>query len=300
VLAFEVRERPVFQAGPAFRFDNDEGTSLHLGASWRPPLGPSPSLVRLGWTVRPLGWGVHGSLEPRTLDYGSPGVFVRGRYHELRTRVFAGDELARHLRTHRLELVAGAQVQVADLQVLQAGAGALRITRPGPARDATLIAVRSRSLGSGERSLDAEWALGDGGYSRVEAALDFDLRYQSFVLTPGARFGAVEGDPPPDALVGVGGPHSFSGLRHGEWLGRRVVAGSLEFAIEAGRQARLYVAGQAGRVDDAVSGADLGPDLALGAALGAEVQLPLGPLRAEWGAASAGRRRFDVQLGTRF
>jgi predicted acylesterase/phospholipase RssA len=300
VLSFEVRERPVFQVGPAFRFDNDEGTSVHVGSSWRPPLGPFPAFVRAGWALRPLGWGVHGSFEPRTLDYGSTGVFLRGRYQETRTRIFEAAAIARHLRTHRFELLAGAQAQLSDLQVVQAGVGALRISRPGPGWDGPLLAVRSRSLDSGERSLDAEWVLGAGGYSRFEAAVDFDLRVRSFVLTPGLRFGAVEGDAPPDVLVGLGGPHSFSGLRRDEWLGRRVVAGSLEFALEAGRQARVYLAGQAGAVSDAVSAADLGSGVVGAGALGAEVQLPIGPLRAEWGATGGGRQRFDIQLGTRF
>ncbi|TMQ57466.1 MAG: hypothetical protein E6K72_03645 [Candidatus Eisenbacteria bacterium] len=142
--------------------------------------------------------------------------------------------------------------------------------------------------------------MGDGGYARVNAALDMDLRYRAFVLTPGARFGVVDGDAPPDALVGLGGPHSLSGLRRDEWLGRRAIAFSLELAIEAERQARVYVAAQSGRVDDAVSGADLGADAVAGLGLGATLELPIGPLQIEWGASTGGRRRLDLMLGTRF
>ena len=40
--------------------------------------------------------------------------------------------------------------------------------------------------------------------------------------------------------------------------------------------------------------------LVTGAALGAELGLPMGPLQLEWGANSAGRRRVDVQLGISF
>jgi hypothetical protein len=287
-------------AGPAFRFDNDEGASVHLGASWRPPVGPFPSLARFGWGLRPLGWGVHWSFEPQALDQGSAGVFVRGRHQDLRTRVFESGEEVRRLRTRRSEVLGGAQVQISDLQVLQAGAGMAWIPRPGPGRDGPLFALRSRSLDGGERTLDAEWAGGDAGYARVEAAVGFHVRYRSFVLTPGARFGAVDDAPPPDALVGLGGIGSFAGLRRDEWLGRRAAAGSLRLALEAGRQAQAYVTGQVGAVRDAVSGSDLGPGPALGVALGAEIQLPVGPLRAEWGACTVGRQRFDIELGARF
>jgi predicted acylesterase/phospholipase RssA len=300
LLAFEVRERPALVAGPAFRFDNDEGASVHLGASWRPPVGPFPSLARFGWGLRPLGWGVHWSFEPQALDQGSAGVFVRGRHQDLRTRVFESGEEVRRLRTRRSEVLGGAQVQISDLQVLQAGAGMAWIPRPGPGRDGPLFALRSRSLDGGERTLDAEWAGGDAGYARVEAAVGFHVRYRSFVLTPGARFGAVDDAPPPDALVGLGGIGSFAGLRRDEWLGRRAAAGSLRLALEAGRQAQAYVTGQVGAVRDAVSGSDLGPGPALGVALGAEIQLPVGPLRAEWGACTVGRQRFDIELGARF
>ncbi len=300
VLGFEVRERPALVAGPAFRFDNDEGASTHLGAAWRPPVGPFPSLARLGWALGPLGWSLHGSLEPQALDQGSAGVFVRGRHHGHHTRVFADGEEVKRLPTRRSEILAGAQVPLTRLQVVQAGAGFLRLSRPGPARDGPLLALRTRSLDGGERTLDAEWAGGDAGYARVEAAADLHLRYRSFVLTPGARFGIVNDDPPPDALVGLGGLGSFPGLRHDEWLGRRAASGSLRLALEAGRQAQAYVAGHAGAVRDAVSGADLGSGVAFAVAIGAGVKLPVGPLRLEWGACSVGRQRFDIELGARF
>ena len=300
VLSFEVRERPAFSLGPALYLDNDVGAGVHLGATLRPLEGPLPSLAKIGWGVTPLGWNLHGSLEPYALEYGNPGWFVRGRYHEMRTRVFEGGEEVRTLRTNRFEIFGGGQVGITSHQVIEAGAGYGDIARPHPAWNGTLLALRTQALGGAERTLDAEWAVGDGGYARVNAALDMDLRYRAFVLTPGARFGVVDGDAPPDALVGLGGPHSLSGLRRDEWLGRRAIAFSLELAIEAERQARVYVAAQSGRVDDAVSGADLGADAVAGLGLGATLELPIGPLQIEWGASSAGRRRLDLMLGTRF
>ena len=300
VLSFEVRERPALGFGPAFTISNDDGASVHLGATFRPLTGPLPSLAKVGWALRPLGWSVHASLEPYALEHGNPGWFVRGRYHEMRTRVFESGEEVHTLRTNRLEAFGGGQIGLAARQVLEAGAGYGDIARPEPGWHGLLLALRTQSLGGAERTVEAEWAAGNGGYARANAVLEVDLRYRALVLTPGGRFGAVDGDAPPDALVGLGGPHSLSGLRHGEWLGRRALAFSLEFAIEAERQARVYVAVQSGRVQEAVSGADLGVDAVGGFGIGASVDLPIGPLQIEWGASTAGRQRLDLMLGTRF
>jgi NTE family protein len=300
VLSFEVRERPALSIGPAFTVSNDDGASVHLGATFRPLSGPLPSLAKIGWGLRPLGWSVHASLEPYALEHGNPGWFVRGDYHEMRTRVFESGEEVHTLRTNRLEVFGGGQLGLAARQVLELGAGYGDIARPEPGWQGLLLAFRTQSLGGAERTVEAEWAAGNGGYARVNAVLELDLRYRALVLTPGGRFGVVDGDAPPDALVGLGGPHSLSGLRHEEWLGRRAVAFSLEFAIEAERQARVYIAAQSGRVQEAVSGADLGVDAVGGFGLGAAVDLPIGPLQIEWGASTAGRQRLDLMLGTRF
>jgi len=45
---------------------------------------------------------------------------------------------------------------------------------------------------------------------------------------------------------------------------------------------------------------DLGPDPVGGLGLGLELQLPFGLFQMELGASSSGRRRFDINLGTRF
>jgi len=300
VLSFEVRERPALMIGPAFSLQNDEGSSMHLGLVWRPLSGPLPTLAKAGYGLRPLGWNVHGSLEPYSLEYGNPGWFMRGRYHEMRRRVFEDGEVTRYLRTHRLELFGGGQLALTSRQVLQAGLGYARLSRPSPPTDGAILALRSQSLASGERTLDAEWLLGPDGYARLEAAADVDIGYRVFTFKPGVRFGAVDGDAPPDALVGLGGPHSLSGLFHDEWLGTQMLQASFELGIDAGRQARVYFGMQSGVVREAVSGLDLGESAITAAALGAELGLPMGPLQLEWGANSAGRRRVDVQLGVRF
>jgi predicted acylesterase/phospholipase RssA len=300
VLSFEVRERPELSLAPALTLGNDEGARFHLGLTLRPTQGPLPALARIGGAIRSLGPSVHFSLEPYALDYGTTGWFLRGRWHDLRTRVFRGGEEQDRLETERFEAFVGGQVGITMQQTFQAGMGWAHLRGSGPDWDGLLFAFRTQGAGRGERNLDAEWAVGDDGYSRISASLTHPLRWRVFVMTPGVRAGGVEGEAPADALVGLGGPGSLSGLHYDEWLGRRMLAGSLELAVEATRQARAYLAGQMGRVEEAVSGDDIGPGAVAGFGIGAEVGLPIGPLRIEWGIAGSGRERFDILLGMRF
>lgn len=300
VLSFDVRERPVLSLGPAFTFGSDEGPRFHLGLKYRPTQGPLPALVRLGVAWRSLGRSLHLSLEPHALDYGTSGWFVRGRVQELDTRVFeGGDELYR-IEVRRGEAFLGAQIGIPLRQTFQAGVGWGRVASLDQDWSGVLLAFRTQAAGLDERSLDAEWALGDDGYARVRGALSHGFHRSIVVLTPGVRAGAVRGDVPPDALVGLGGPRSLSGFHYDEWLGRWMWAGSFELAVEATRQARAYVAAQIGQVGDPLSGQDLGPGAIAGFGIGVELGLPVGPFRLEWGIADGGRKRVDVLLGTRF
>jgi hypothetical protein len=256
--------------------------------------------VRAGLALRRLGWTLDGSLEPYALDYGQRGWFLRGQYHELNTRVFNHGDEDHRLTTWRGEMFAGGQFAIPQHQSFQAGVGLGSVHGSTPGWTGLLLAFRSQPYGRTRRNLDAEWAVGGDGYARLDAAFDLQMRRGGFALIPGVHAGAVDGTPPADALVGLGGPHSLSGLHHDEWLGRRAYSGSLELALESPRQARAYVAGQIGIVDDAVSGADLGSGAVAGLGIGGSVNLPIGPLEAEWGVCTAGRSRFDVLLGTRF
>jgi hypothetical protein len=300
MLSFDVRERPVMSLGPTFTFATDDGSRVHLGFTYRPTEGRLPSLVKLGLAFRRLGWSVHTSLEPHDLDQGSQGWFARARYHQLDSRVFQNGVEVGRLDADRLEAFLGGQLDVLGRQGVLAGFGFGNVQGSMPAWRGLLLALRTQASGRNDRTLEAEWGVGEGGYSRWSAFVDHDLRYRSLVLTPGLRAGAASGDSPADALVGLGGPHSLSGLHHEEWLGRRMWAGSAELAFEASRHARIYVASQIGSVEEAVSGGDLGDETVAGLGIGAELELPIGTLLIEGGVASAGRDRLDFMLGTRF
>jgi NTE family protein len=299
VLSFEVRERPMLSLGPAVTLGNDEGWRVHLGATYRPTAGPLPAIVRVGAAWREIGGTLHARFEPRALEYGGSGWFASGRFHEMDTRIFDhGDEVDR-LDTHRFEVLAGYQGALGRVPTMRIGAG-VGSTRDSRAWDGVLVAVRSQSRGSDERFLEAEWGTGADGYARLFTAFEGGVRRGGFKVSPGVRLGFTDGDPAADALVGLGGPHSLSGLRYDEWLGRRAWAAALELAFEPSRQVRFYAESQVGKVEDAVSGADFGTEAIFGFGIGAEASLPIGPLRLEYGANSANRDRIDLLLGTRF
>ena len=301
LMSFEVRERPTLSTGPAFAVGNDEGARLYLGLTYRPVQGPLPAIVRLGGIWHSLGGAVQASFEPYALDYGSNGWFVRGRHLHLRRRVFEDGHEVSKIYTVRDEGFVGGQLGIPFVQTFQAGLGVTRAHSDDVSYDGPLIVFQARSLGHDRRSFDVDLATAAKGYRRWEMDLTHGIALgHSVVLTPGVRAGSVDGSPTADALVGLGGPHSLSGLHADEWLGKRMFAASLELALEAARQARVYLATQVGQVEDAVSGADLGDKARTGYGIGAEVDLPVGPLRVEWGTISRQRNRFDIMLGHRF
>jgi predicted acylesterase/phospholipase RssA len=299
VLGFDVREHPILSLGTALALNNDDGWRVHLGLTYRPTESILPSVVKAGIAWRDLGWMVHGRIEPQPLDYGGTGWILTGSYQELDTRIFIdGNETARS-GTNRGEALLGLQVPLGRQYEMITGAGYGR-TRHSADWDGVLLALRAQGKGMEERFVDAEVGTGDNGYARVVAHLEYGVRRWGLKLTPSVHAAAVDGTPAADALVGLGGPHSLSGFRHDEWLGERAYAGSLELAYEPSRQLRIYTEGQIGRVEDALSDADLGDEAVVGFGIGAEANLPIGPLRLEYGFNSAHHDRFDVVLGTRF
>ncbi len=301
VLSFDVRERPTLALGPAFAAGNDEGARAYLGLTYRPVSGPLPAIVKLGGSVHTLGGAVQASFEPVALDYGSAGWFVRARHHHLQRRVYQDQVEVDRIGNTRDEVFLGGQVSRVLVQTLAAGIGWARTRTDGVTASGAVFAFETRAHGRDQRTVHFDRAMGPDRYARFEVNLTHDLRFaHSFAITPGLRFGTVDRTPPPDALVGLGGPHSMSGLHADEWLGRRMWAGSVEFALEASRQARLYVATQVGKVEHVVSGSDLGATPRVGFGIGGEIESPVGPVRLEWGTVGHHHDRWDVMVGPRF
>ena len=300
VLALDVREQPAQELGLAGAIGTDEGARVFAALAFRPVAGPLPALVRLDGVLRHFSWAVNLSGEPYALDRGSMGWFVRGTQRKTRTRVFVDGERTGLLTSGRSEAMLGGQVGLIHRQIVQLGAGWGRVTDSSRTWSGAIVAFRTEGQGAAHRLIEADWAPGAGGYSRMSAWLDFDMKLGSYVVRPGARAGGASGRVPTDALVGLGGPPTLVGLSLDEWLGHRMVAGELRVAREFSNVFSLYVTGQVGTVGGPVSGADLGtrPRVAFGT--GGEVATPLGPLRLDWGHTEGGRQRFDLMLGERF
>ena len=300
VLALDVREQPAQELGLAAAVGTDEGARMLAGLAFRPVTGPLPALVRVDGVLRHYSWAVNLSGEPYALDRGSMGWFVRGTQRKTRTRVFVDGERTGLLTSGRSEAMLGGQVGLIHRQIVQLGAGWGRVTDSSRTWSGAIVAFRTEGQGAAHRLIEADWAPGAGGYSRMSAWLDFDMKLGSYVVRPGARAGGASGRVPTDALVGLGGPPTLVGLSLDEWLGHRMVAGELRVAREFSNVFSLYVTGQVGTVGGPVSGADLGtrPRVAFGT--GGEVATPLGPLRLDWGHTEGGRQRFDLMLGERF
>ena len=233
------------------------------------------------------------------LDHGSTGWFVRGRYHQIETRVFDEGEEIDRVRTDRVELLGGGQIAFARRQTFQAGVGWGDVATD-PGWGGALLAFRSQSLDANHRTLDAEWAVGDDGYTRWKAVVDHTVRVWKVMVTPGLR-----------ARRGVGrGPARRARRARRPALALRPAPRRVARAPHVARLAGAGAGGRApgalvrrrtgGAVEEAVSGADLGPGAIGGFGIGAEVGLPIGPVRLEWGITDGGRKRVDFLLGTRF
>ena len=300
VLALEVREQPAQELGLAAAVGTDEGARVLAGLALRPVSGPLPALVRVDGVLRQFSWAVNVSGEPYALDRGGRGWFVRGTQRGTRPRVFADGERIGLLTSNRSEAMLGGQVGLLHRQVLQLGAGWGHVTGPGDAWSGALVAFRTEGQGAAHRLIEGDWAPGADGYSRVNAWFDIDIKRGSYVVRPGARAGGASGRAPADALVGLGGPPTLTGLSLDEWLGHRMLAGELRVVREFSSVFSLYLVGQVGTVEGLVSGADLGTGSRAGFGAGGEVATPFGPLRLDWGRTDGGRQRFDLMLGDRF
>jgi predicted acylesterase/phospholipase RssA len=277
VLALDVREQPAQELGLAAAAGTDEGARVLAGFAFRPVAGPLPALVRVDGILRHFGWAVNLSGEPYALDRGNRDGSSAARSARpglAYSRTASATGCSRAIRT---EAMLGGQVGLLHGQILQLGAGWGRVTGSGDAWSGALVALRTEGQGAAHRLIEADWAPGADGYSRVSAWFDIDLKLGGFVVRPGARAGSASRRTPSDALVGLGGPPTLIGLSLDEWLGHRMLAGELRVAREIANVFSLYITGQMGAVEDPVSGVDLGtrPRTAFGA--GGELATPFGP-----------------------
>ena len=299
-LVLDVREKPPTELSVAAALDNDQGGRLWAGVDYRPVKGPLPALVRVDGAIRQLGWDLNLSAEPYALDRGATGWFARATQRFTNTRIYENGGVQSLLGTDRSEALLGGQLGLWGRQVVQAGGGWAQTSGPGPLWHGALLAARTEGTGASHRLVEGEWAIGEEGYSRLNAWFDASIKTGNLIIRPGLRAAAVYGTPPIDALPGLGGPETLAGLHIDEWLGHRMGAFELRVAREFSGVFSLYAAGQGGVIEQPVGGVDLGNAPRIAFVVGGEVTTPLGPVRASWGRTESGRERVDLLLGERF
>jgi hypothetical protein len=182
---------------------------------------------------------------------------------------------------------------------VQLGAGHTRARWRSREASGFVAALRTEADGLSRRRFDLVAVSGTRPYRAAHGSADVQIGLGAFRVVPAVRGGWASDHAPPDEQPALGGPRSFAGLHRGEWRGRQAVG--LELCLQRHlRGALAHVAMQAGRVDDALSRADLGERFHAAGEAGIEIATPFGPLRAGIGLPEGRRARFDFSLGQGF
>ncbi len=298
-LSFEVAERSPREIGLAFGYDTDLIARVGASAVVRPMRSPWPAFAMLGGSLGRYGWQAHAAVEPHALAQGGSGWFLRGGFRRTDTRLYDARRNLSLVRTDRAEAMLGLQHRLPWGDVVQAGAGGGDARVPGARRQGALGAVRFAGHGPVIHGADVVAMGGPEGYVATTLRLGLRLGYAGWQLQPAVVSAYASERTPPDELVGLGGPESFSGLRHDEWLGHRM--GGLDVRVSRRRGiGTLSAYLQAGRGEGAVSRPDFEGRVHLAGGCGAQLDVPLGPLRLDWGLDDMGDRRLLFQVGQRF
>jgi predicted acylesterase/phospholipase RssA len=300
LLQMEVREHGWLEAAVTGGYDNDADGRLNLTLTARPWSSTLPDWLMAGITVRRFRSELYGSLEPRALSRGANGWFVRGGALRTDTRLFAPDRSFDLARTERREVVAGVQVRLATGDVAQGGAGWARIDDGAGTREAPMAALRIEAPGRVRRRLEAIAVGGDQRYASLASEMSAEVLLPRFLVRPTLRVGYASRSAPLDEHHGLGGPATLGGMRHQEWLGRRVWAADMRLVKRFLSGFDAYLFGQIGEVHQAVSRSDLSPRPRVAGGLGLTAAVPFGPLTLDWGMTEGGTSRLDFSIGQEF
>lgn len=299
-VSFLVVPRDPAEFSVAAAWDLDRQTRAQAVFSLRPNLRRIPPQVLLGGTLRHFGWNAFAEFAPHALDRGSEGWFVRGNRRQQETRVFSAEDEWLEIENDRLEGFVGHQLPLPTDLVMQLGAGLGWVEESGERNGGLLASVRLDAGPPVVRRIEATAMFGQDGYGAVRGEGRYDLFVRPVTFRPSVTLGYASELAPLDEWPGLGGPEVLGGLRHGEWLGRWSLAGGLTFLYRAGRTVQLSISGQAGRADKSIGRPDLDGRIRFAGDIGAEVDIPFGPLRVDWGYFEGGQSRFDVTFGPWF
>lgn len=298
-LSFEVAERSPREIGLALGYDTDRLARAGVNAVFRPLRHPWPPFILLGGSAGRYGWQAHGAIGPHGLVHGGSGWFLRGGARRTDTRLFDGKRNLRLLRTDRVEAVLGLQQRLPWGDVVQTGGGGGSALTAGLRQEGLLAAFRLQGHGPLVHGAEGVVMGGPDGYAVGSFELGLRLGIAGWQLQPTFVTAYASEDAPADEIEGLGGPRTFAGLRQNEWLGHRL--GAVDVRISRRRGVGTICAyAQAGRVQDVVSRPDFEGRLHFAVGLGAQLDVPFGPIRLDWGLNDRGDDRLEFGLGQSF
>lgn len=299
-LSFRVKEAARQQARVTAAADNDWGPRIQTSVWWRPTPEGFPSVVMVAGTLRRYDWNVFASVEPHSLERGSPGWFGRADLKSTATRIFDSSRGQQRLYSDSYELMGGGQLLLPRDARGQASIGWAHYHDPGVSRDGPQGSVEFIGRRWPLRHLSALAMTGGDHFAVVnlDASLPFPL--YRFIVAPSLWLGGASENTPLEELPAIGGPARLACLRDREWSGRRMAGGEVRLLLRPSPFADLYGAAQAGRVDESVSRTDLEGATQVSGLVGIELAIPLGPLSFDYGFGESGARQFTLRLGEKF
>jgi predicted acylesterase/phospholipase RssA len=299
-ISMLVESRPKSEFMAAFGYDNDVRARLNGTLVLRPVEGRLPDKISVGATLDPLRKNVFFALEPHSLARGSDGWFLRGGWRETDVRLFDAERRIDESRVQRFEGLMGGQRRLTSKYLLQAGAGYGFAGTDQRDLSGLLGSLSVQSGSAFGEGIQTSFLVGHESYVTVLARATTDVRAGPIIVRTSVRAGSSSRLTPPDEVQGLGGPDSFGGLRHREWLGHDRVAGEVRLLHNLTSNSRLFAYAQAGTITQSISRPDLNGAIHFAGGAGFEAAVPFGPINIDWGIDDAGDFRLDFNFGQRF
>jgi len=299
-VSFVTRPNAAAELALAAGYETDRKGRVIATLTLRTATSLLPRRIVVGGSARNLGWRVFAAGSPYALLRGGPSTFVRASVGETQTRIFTGEDRWTEESTHRFEGFAGVQKPLGQGTVVQVGAGIVQFEGGDASSTGGAAAIVIDGTGRFTRHLDAIAVAGATRYGAVNLLAALDLPTRPCTVRPLVSFGLAADQAPLDELPALGGPGSLGGLRAGEWLGRRAFGAELRILRELGGGLEMHVAGQVGRVDQAVGRADFAARPRFAGVVGFRARVPFGPIGLDAGLTEGGQSRIDFALGPNF
>jgi len=299
-ISMHVESRPTSELQLALGFDNDIRGRINASMVLRPLNRRLPDKISFGVTLDPLRKNLFFAFEPHSLARGGNGWFLRGGWRETDVRLFDSERSIRESRVERLEGLAGGQMELPHGYLLQAGTGYGFARTEDPDLSGLLTAASIQSGSVFNEGVQAEFLAGRDSYAAILARASTDVRVGPITARAAVRAGSSSRLTPPDELQALGGPDSFAGLRHGEWLGHDRVAGELRLIRSFTSFGSVFIYGQTGLITQTVSRPDLDGSFHFAGGAGFEAAVPFGPVNLDWGIDDLSEFRVDFNFGERF